>query len=67
MPLGTEVGFGLSDIVLDGDPMTHLPLKKGARQTWPMSIVFKRSPVSATAEVLFLPLDAAMLAPSWES
>jgi len=54
MPLGTEVGLGPGDIVLDGDPA---PPRKGARtvvRTFrPMSIVAKLSPVSATAELLY--------------
>ena len=44
MPLGTEVGLGPGDIVLDGDPA---PPRKGTQQPatfWPMSIVAKRSP-----------------------
>ena len=52
MPLDTEVGLGPGDIGLDG---TQLP-KKGdtAAPTFrPMSIVAKRSPISATAELLF--------------
>jgi len=54
MPLVMEVGLGLGHIVFDGDPA---PLK-GAQQTLhthtfrPMSIVAKRSPASATAELL---------------
>ena len=44
MPLGTEVGLGPGDIVLDGDP---------APPTFqPMSIVAKQSLISATAELL---------------
>jgi len=53
IPLGTEVGLGQGDIVLDGDP-APLPWK-GAEQPptfRPMSIVAKRSPISATAELL---------------
>jgi len=48
--LGTEVGLGLGHIVLDGDPA---PLaKKGTDSTFrPMSIVAKRSPISANAEM----------------
>jgi len=67
MSLGTELCFGPGDIVLDGDwgPFgdrdlpTRLPLGKGytvhrtAPPTFrPMSIVAKRSPISATAELL---------------
>jgi len=53
MPLDTEVGLGSGDIVLDGDPAP--PTEKGtaARPHFrPMSIVAKRSPISATAELL---------------
>ena len=51
MPLGTEVGLGPGDIVLDGDPPPH---GKGhsSRHFRPMCIVAKRSPISATAELL---------------
>jgi len=52
MPLGTELGLGAGDIVLDGGS-TQLPLKWGAAPTFgPMSIVAKRSSISATAEHL---------------
>jgi len=54
MPLGTEVGLGPNHIVLDGDPA---PRRKGAQQNptfRPMSIVAKRLPISATAELLLL-------------
>ena len=53
--LGTEVGRGpgvAGDIVLDGDPA---PPRKEAQQPLtfrPLSIVAKRSTVSATAELL---------------
>jgi len=43
MPLGTEVGLGPGDLVLDGDPATSR--KKGATTPpnfWPVSIVAKR-------------------------
>ena len=52
MPLGTKIGFGPGHIVLNGDPFPqrwHSPLPTFL----PMSIVVKRSPVSATAEYLF--------------
>jgi len=44
-PLGTEVGLGPGDNVLDGNPAPH---RKGqvAPTFWPMSIVAKRSPIS---------------------
>jgi len=49
MPLGTKVGLGPGHIVLDGD---LAPSSKGPQTpNFPrMSIVTKRSPVSATAE-----------------
>ena len=52
MPLGTEVGLDPSHIVLDGDPV---PPRNGAQQPIAfrlMSLVAKRSPISATAEPL---------------
>jgi len=55
MKLGTQIGLGLGNIVLHGDPAAP-PQKKnnGALlpQFSPMSIVAKRSPISATAEHL---------------
>ena len=52
--LCTEVGLGPGDIVLDVDPAPP-PHKRAQQPTtfWPMSIVAKRSPISATAELLF--------------
>jgi len=50
--MGTKVGFGPGDLVLDGDPA--LPERDTAVPTFrPMSIVAKRSPISATAELVF--------------
>jgi len=38
MPLGTEVGLGLSDIVLDGDPAPPAEMGASAPTTfWPFS------------------------------
>jgi len=55
IPLGTEVGHGPGHIVLDGDPVS--PNGKGHSSPTPrfrpISIVAKRSPISATAELLF--------------
>jgi len=57
MPLGMEVGLGPGRIVLHGDT-APLPLPKGAQphpRNFPsVSIVTKRSPISATVEHLFL-------------
>ena len=41
MPLDTEVGLGLRDIVLDGNPAVP-PLKRQSPNFWPMSVVAKR-------------------------
>jgi len=52
MPLGTEVGLGPAGIVLDGalapPERRHSPLSHFG----PMSIVAKRSPISANAKHL---------------
>ena len=50
-----EIGLGPGHIVLDGDPA--LPHRKGYSSPptfQPMSILAKRSPISATAELLFV-------------
>jgi len=52
MPLGREVGLGLGHISLVGDAAPH-PEGGTAAPFRPMSIVAKRSPVSANAELLF--------------
>jgi len=50
------IGLGPGDIVLDGHPTS--PLKWYSAPTfWRMSIVAKRSPISATAELLFPLVD----------
>jgi len=54
MPFGIEVGVCLGDIVLYGSPAPH---RKGhsSRLTFrPMSVVAKLSPISATADMLYL-------------
>jgi len=53
MPHDMEVGLGPGDFVLDGGPA---PPGKGAQcpNFQSMSIVAKRSPISATAELLFI-------------
>jgi len=55
MILGTEVGIGPGDIVLDGDPSPPPPKRGGTAAPifWPMSIVAKLSSISATAELFF--------------
>ena len=50
MPLDTEVGLGSGSIVLDGDPTERGTTVRHLR---PMSVVAKRLPMSATAELLF--------------
>jgi len=51
---GRAVGLGQGDFVSHGDPAP--PTQKGGTvpNIRPMSIVAKRSPISATAELLFL-------------
>jgi len=53
MPLGTEVDLGPGDIVLDRDPAPS-PTERGTAAPIfrVMSIVAKRSPISATGELL---------------
>jgi len=58
MPHGVQAGLGPGDIVLDGYQLSYSPSKnKGAQQPpptfRPMSIVAKRSPISATVELLY--------------
>jgi len=48
IPLGREVSLCSGDTVLDGDP----PKRTHPLIFLPMSIVAKRSPISATAELL---------------
>jgi len=66
MPLGTEVGLGSGDIVLDGDPA---PPTEKLHSSPPlfipclfrrMSIVAKRLPISATAELFLTLLTLAL-------
>jgi len=53
MPLGTEVGIGPADIGLDG---AKFPQKRGhnPQNFRSVSIMAKRSPISATVELLFV-------------
>ena len=59
MPLGTEIGLDINDIVLDRDPVLP-PTERGiAAPTFRlMSIVAKRSPISATAELVVIMVQA---------
>jgi len=52
MPLGKEVGLGPGHIALDGDPVGTQPPTAAPPHFRPMPIVAKRSPISATAELL---------------
>jgi len=62
MPLGTEVGLGLGDIVLDGDRASPTESSTASPTTFqPVSVVAKRSPISATAELLLKVLDVKVL------
>ena len=53
MPLGTEVGLGPDDTMLDGDLASPLQQTGTTPSFRPMSIVAKWSLISATAEQLF--------------
>jgi len=69
MPLGTEVGVGPGDILLDADPATPPPKKGGWVAQQPLhvsahvywSIVAKRSSISATAELVLIVLKSSDL------
>jgi len=54
MPLGKEVSLGPSDIVIDGDPVGTQSLTAASSHFRPVPIVAKRSPISATAELLLI-------------
>ena len=53
MKLGMEVSLGSGHILLDGDPACPPKVHSPHPNFRPMSIVAKRSPMSATAEHLF--------------
>jgi len=53
MPLGKVVGLGPGHIVLDGDPVGTQSATAAPPHFRPMPIVAKRSPISATAELLY--------------
>jgi len=57
LPLDTEIGLGPGHTVLDGNPAPAPKEKQKGGTAAPtfrlMSIVAKRSPMSATAELLF--------------
>jgi len=53
MPLGTKVDLSPGHVVLDGtQPASPESGTAAPPSFWPMSIVAKRSPISATAELL---------------
>jgi len=51
MPLGTEIGLGAGDIVLDGEQAPHGKDAEGPRFLAHFALL-GRSPISATAELL---------------
>jgi len=59
MTLGKAVGLGPGHMVLDEDP-APLPKRGTAPNFRPMSLVAKRSPISATAELVILLCQAAL-------
>jgi len=58
IPLGTDIGLSLGDIVLDGDPAPREMVR--AAPLFGPCLLWPRSPISATAELL-LPLIFAVL------
>ena len=52
IPLGTKVGLGPAQVTLCYMGTQLLPKRGTAPNFWPMSVVAKRSPISATAEHL---------------
>ena len=54
MPLGRKVGLGPGEIMLDGDPVPRTERGTASPCSRPMSVVAKRSPISATAEHLLV-------------
>ena len=63
MRLGKEVGLGPGHTVLDGDSVGTQPPQQPLPTFRPMSIVAKRSPISATAELLSCYVPKTMQAP----
>jgi len=57
MPLGKELGLGPGHLVLDGDPMGTQPPQQPLSTFRSMSIVTKRSPISATAVVVVVVVE----------
>jgi len=57
MPIGTAVGLGPGDIVLDGDPAPPEERGTAAPGFWQMSIVAKWSPISATVNSCFSKIE----------
>jgi len=53
MPLGKVVVLGPGHVVLDGDPVVTQPPTGAPLHFRPMPTVAKRSPISATAELLY--------------
>jgi len=60
MPLGKDVGLGPGHIVLDGDPVGTQSPTVAPPHFRPMPIVAKRSPISATAELLLKSLGETL-------
>ena len=59
MPIGAEVGIGPGDTVLDGDPAAPAERSRAAPTFRLMHILAKRSPISATAELLYTVIEGA--------
>ena len=58
MPLGTEVGLGLGDTVLDRDPVPNHGMEHSSHPNFSANFALARSPISATAELLSVKVRA---------
>jgi len=61
MPLGKEVSLGRRHIVLDGDPVGTQSSTAALPHFRPMPIVAKRSPISASAELVLKEGNSSVL------
>jgi len=62
MLLGSEIGLGSGHMVLDEDPAPRARKRAQQPPTFrPMSIMAKRLPISATAELLFYVIMSVIL------
>jgi len=60
MPLGVQVGLIQGNVVLDAYPAAPHGKGHSSPPFWPMSVVAKCWPISATAELLFINVMTVM-------